>query len=74
MVLLRKLQVDLGADFHLTRYVPDEAAELPSVGDADFVLRQLSPHCKTPPAFGQPQLFVHWRAYGRATGRTIGAV
>lgn len=22
----------------------------------------------------QPQLFVHWRAYGRATGRAIGAV
>jgi len=22
----------------------------------------------------QPQLFVHWRAYGRATGRAMGAV
>jgi hypothetical protein len=50
------IEKDLGADLHLARYVPDEAAECPSDGDADFLLRQLSSHCKTPPAFGQAQL------------------
>ena len=50
------VEEDLGADLHLTRHIPDEAGELPSDGDADFVLRKLSPHCKTPPAFRQAQL------------------
>jgi hypothetical protein len=47
---------DLGAHLDLPRHVPDEAAELASDGDADFVLRELSSHRKAPPAIGQTQL------------------
>jgi hypothetical protein len=50
------VEKDLRVDLHLTCYVPDEAAELSSDGDADFVLRQLSSHRKTAPALGQTQL------------------
>src|SRR6266481_105397 len=55
-VVVAGIEKDLGAHFHMARYVPDEAGELAGDSDADFVLRQLSSHRKTAPAFGQAQL------------------